>query len=282
VSSILKALKKLETEPTSKVVRRSMSLTLDTAGAARDNRPHRWARILLSLLATALVAGGGVYLFFFFQADYKTVGKRETSTAHVTVGTEDQVTVGSAATGTQTAATTDDAAHGNVRSREAGGRETALPPAERRRRVISATDQEHPVRKERAAVRRQGSSAPLADSAGKTLSDTGDKPGPADKIPGNADSSTAELTAKVQPLGAVAKEDQPNVGDHVLPRLETTDMHLQAITWGVRPRDRFALVNNTIIRSGESISGFVVDRIYEDYIVVSKGDERWRLEFRLR
>ena len=59
-------------------------------------------------------------------------------------------------------------------------------------------------------------------------------------------------------------------------------MHLQAITWGVRPQDRFALVNNTIIRPGESISGFVIDSIYEDYIVVSKGDERWRVEFRLR
>jgi hypothetical protein len=282
VSSILKALKKLETESTPKVVRQSMSHTLDTAGAARDHRPYRWARILLSLLATALVAGGGVFLFFFFQADYNTVEKKETSTTHVTVGTEDQKTAGSAGTGTRAAATNDDAAHGSVRSRAAGGRETALPPAGRRRRVVSATDQENSVSERRAAVRRPGSSAPLAYSAGKTPGDTGDKPGPADKIRGNADSSTAELTAKVQPPVAVAKEDQPNARDRALPRLETTDMHLQAITWGVRPQDRFALVNNTIIRPGESISGFVIDSIYEDYIVVSKGDERWRVEFRLR
>ena len=66
------------------------------------------------------------------------------------------------------------------------------------------------------------------------------------------------------------------------PRLDYSVLRLQAVTWAVDPRDRFALVDNTILRKGESVKGYVVDSIHEDHVVVRKGSEKWRVEFRLR
>ena len=68
----------------------------------------------------------------------------------------------------------------------------------------------------------------------------------------------------------------------VLPKLDYSILRLQAVTWAVAPQDRFALVDGTILRKGDSIKGFVVDSIQEDHIVVGKDGEQWRVEFRLR
>ena len=67
-----------------------------------------------------------------------------------------------------------------------------------------------------------------------------------------------------------------------LPRLDYAVLRLQAVTWAVDPQDRFVLVDNAILRKGETVKGFVVDSIHEDHVVVRKGSERWRVEFRLR
>jgi type II secretory pathway component PulC len=77
-------------------------------------------------------------------------------------------------------------------------------------------------------------------------------------------------------------EQQRQENPPKLPRLDYTVLRLQAVTWAVDPQDRFALVDNTILRKGESVKGFVIDSIHEEHVVVRKGSEKWRLEFRLR
>lgn len=65
-------------------------------------------------------------------------------------------------------------------------------------------------------------------------------------------------------------------------RLDDSILRLQAITWARSIEDRFALINDQIVRVGEPIGEFSVADIDEDHIIVQKGNERWRLEFRLR
>jgi hypothetical protein len=85
-------------------------------------------------------------------------------------------------------------------------------------------------------------------------------------------------------IGSTAKagDEQQRQERLKLPRLDYSVLRLQAVTWAVDPQDRFALVDNAILRKGESVKGFVVDSIHEGHIVVRKGSEKWRVEFRLR
>ncbi len=67
-----------------------------------------------------------------------------------------------------------------------------------------------------------------------------------------------------------------------LKRLDDSSMRLQAITWSNKPEDRFVLIDNIIVREGESVNGYFIERILEDYVEVKKGSGQWRIDFRLR
>jgi len=41
------------------------------------------------------------------------------------------------------------------------------------------------------------------------------------------------------------------------------------------------VVNNQIVREGQSVDGKLVERIAEDEIVVARGGKRWKIEFRI-
>jgi hypothetical protein len=105
------------------------------------------------------------------------------------------------------------------------------------------------------------------------------------------DSANSVTRIEIAPAADVHKNIVPTakVGDErqrqertELPRLDYSVLRLQAVTWAVDPQDRFVLVDNAILRKGETVKGFVVDSIHEDHVVVRKGSERWRVEFRLR
>jgi len=56
---------------------------------------------------------------------------------------------------------------------------------------------------------------------------------------------------------------------------------LQAIAWDPDAKKRFAVINNQIIRQGQSVGNKVVEHISEDEIIVARGSERWKIEFRI-
>jgi len=56
---------------------------------------------------------------------------------------------------------------------------------------------------------------------------------------------------------------------------------LQAIAWDPDARKRFAVINNQIVRQGQSVDGKLVERIAEDEIIVAQGGKRWKIEFRI-
>jgi len=105
------------------------------------------------------------------------------------------------------------------------------------------------------------------------------------------DSANSVTRIEIAPAADVHKNIVPTakVGDErqrqertKLPRLDNSVLRLQAVTWAVDQQDRFVLIDNAILRKGETVKGFVVDSIHEDHVVVRKGSERWRVEFRLR
>ena len=65
-----------------------------------------------------------------------------------------------------------------------------------------------------------------------------------------------------------------------IPKLKDPDMKLQAVTWSRTPQKRIAVINNRILREGEMVSGYLINTINQDDIVLSLDGKKWKLLFR--
>jgi hypothetical protein len=65
-------------------------------------------------------------------------------------------------------------------------------------------------------------------------------------------------------------------------RMMDDKLKLQAIAWSADAGRRMAVINNHIVREGESIEGFSVTQIRQEDVIVDDGSQPWRLEFGLK
>jgi general secretion pathway protein B len=102
---------------------------------------------------------------------------------------------------------------------------------------------------------------------------------PAAPEPETAATTPAEPaeSAAAEPQAITKKAPAPEI-----PVLNDPDMRLQAITWSKEPQKRLVILNNHILRQGETVSGYRIDRINQDDVVLSKGGEKWQLMFRIK
>jgi hypothetical protein len=96
-----------------------------------------------------------------------------------------------------------------------------------------------------------------------------------------------EITAKAPAeKGAVPVTEPPEVATKVkpiaIPVLNDPEMKLQAITWSKEPLKRIVVINNRILRQGETVSGYRIDTINQDDVELSNGGEKWQLVFRIK
>jgi hypothetical protein len=66
------------------------------------------------------------------------------------------------------------------------------------------------------------------------------------------------------------------------PRLDNAELKLQAIAWSNVAAERIAVINDRIVREGESVEGYSINQIRQDDVVVNDGAQSWQLEFGLR
>lgn len=67
-----------------------------------------------------------------------------------------------------------------------------------------------------------------------------------------------------------------------IPLLNDPEMKLQAITWSKDPQKRLAVINNSILRQGEAVSGYRIDAINQDDVVLNDRGKKWKIIFRIR
>ena len=235
MSSILKALKKLDKEPTPGIEVGSLATTLDPTKifkkSPKDRRPFRSVYLVLQVL----IITAGVILFGRYLLDNEQAEQPGLPGQDIDIIKEENATRNSGAHGV------------SVRT---------LPM--------------------------KGESVPgSGPSAHITTTESGrndtDRTREEAEINNSATRVEINPAINVPPVGVTTAVSPP-----LLPRLDYSILRLQAVTWAVDPQDRFALIDDVILRKGDSIKGFVVDSIQEDHIVVGKGGEKWRVEFRLR
>ena len=67
-----------------------------------------------------------------------------------------------------------------------------------------------------------------------------------------------------------------------IPLLSDPDVKLQSISWSEKPSKRLTVISNRIVREGETASGYVIVTINKDDVVLSQNGEQWRINFRTK
>ena len=67
-----------------------------------------------------------------------------------------------------------------------------------------------------------------------------------------------------------------------IPLLRDPEMKLQAITWSKDPQKRIVVINNRILREGETVSGYRIETINQDDIILGENGEKWKFLFRIK
>ena len=80
--------------------------------------------------------------------------------------------------------------------------------------------------------------------------------------------------------GLEAMDDPPN--SIFAKKIHNPGIKLHAISWTPDVKTRIAVINGSIVREGDTISSYRVYKINKDDIILSEGDELWRLAFRGR
>jgi hypothetical protein len=65
-------------------------------------------------------------------------------------------------------------------------------------------------------------------------------------------------------------------------RLNDSNIKLQALAWSADAARRMAVINGRIVREGESMDGYQINQIRQEDVVVSDGRQLWSLEFGLK
>lgn len=79
-------------------------------------------------------------------------------------------------------------------------------------------------------------------------------------------------------IHAVNEIQEPNE----IPLLSDNSLIINAIAWSNDPTKRLAVINSAIVRQGQTIGGFLVVDIEENQVIVQQSDKKWRVMFRLR
>ena len=66
------------------------------------------------------------------------------------------------------------------------------------------------------------------------------------------------------------------------PQLTDPDMLLQALTWSREPHKRIAVINNRILHEGETVSGYLLVAINQDDVILGREGKSWKLLFRTK
>ena len=67
-----------------------------------------------------------------------------------------------------------------------------------------------------------------------------------------------------------------------IPKLNDPEMKLQAVTWSKTAQKRIAVINNRILREEEMVSGYLIETINQDDVVLSQDGTKWKLVFRIK
>lgn len=282
MSSILKALKKLEQNPNegNPGIDLWQWKTDSEKAFGRGARRLRPRAIAFYVLFVSFLAVGGWLLlkYALLPAEKSQPGKpMPKAVAAISINMPAGVAPVPEKTDSETKANSTPRSRINTRKEKAAGEKTA---------VTSRTGVEVPEKKDGklpAVVNRTGAKTQLKPSAEKPGIDsksfqTTREPVSASGSPSqrrmpvlnNDDKAYPPPGRSYQPQAA----DKPAVVESSIP----TGFSVQAIAWSKIPAERIAVINGMVMREGGFVEGVQVTHIGMDEVSLKKGDKTWRLQ----
>ena len=259
MSSILKALKKLEHEATAPGEM--------TGRPGPGSAPARPRYVLYTSIVIGVILAVGVFLWIRYQPSVLTARTAEDAAPHQSLRTSVEKKQMPVPTAAPDDPETDDPDMDKPIERQSPDQ----PPT---------ADKEKPVKKE----------SPVEVAA--ETNDAASKQAPQDPVksesPEQAEAKTKTAPANTNlqaPPAAEEPETPPQPaeipsGAADTPILEDIGLEIQAISWDQTPSRRIAVINSRLCREGERINGFRILKINPDDIVVSNGKTTGTLIFR--
>ena len=94
--------------------------------------------------------------------------------------------------------------------------------------------------------------------------------------------SKKTITGKSVPSGKPASQAKKPVTTRKYDRMDDTKLKLQALAWFSDASKRMAVINSHIVREGGSVDGYQVTQIRRQDVVLNDGKKSWRLVFGLK
>jgi len=259
LSSILKALKKLERDPPDQDLYQAWSEQINHKEAVTGRVKKKWrtAKLLRSVLLVLLLAALGWLGFSQRQRLFQLASTAKTF--------ENQPNTGSKVADPGKQTDNDQTISRPVRP--------ALTTMETASRSAEAETRSPSPQPNRLSPRPKGPDSPASDSTTAPLKPVASVSRPAASPQGDAPSPPSRSSKKPSPRTKLPDS---------LTRLSQSSLKLQAIAWSDEVQKRLAVINGRILREGESVDGFVIKQIRRDDVVLSDGKESWKLEFGLQ
>ena len=103
-----------------------------------------------------------------------------------------------------------------------------------------------------------------------------------DVVPVEETSPEPAVQEEIITTAAVAPEPPVAAKEPEIPLLRDADLKLQSISWSKNPSKRLAVVSNRIVREGEMTSGYLIVAINKDDLILSQNGKKWRINFRIK
>jgi hypothetical protein len=283
LSSILKALKRVETESPPLPTYQSQSRPIDPKQALNSKTKKRWhlRRIIFLLLILAVIVGGAAVVFS--QRDLLIAGLSllfppDTPPGHKPV--ENRTGIYRAKIPTATPTPTQP--QRQVTRRPVGQIKPPAPTG-RDKKFQARSTSGNRRSADRTAVPRQAASTSRSPQP-KPKAKVNPLPKRVTRPSSTASLKKTKTEKKPQTVRPAAKRPQsvrPEPRQRY-DRINDDNLKLQALAWSDDADRRMVVINGHIVHEGESVDGYQILKIREEDVIIQQGGKSWKLEFGLQ
>ena len=280
MSSILKALKRIEVQSSHSDAAFTRPETSDTIGANNSITRRPWfipALITVSVVLLVIVATA---IILFNRRQPITAKKFPAGVS----GNQNEVPASSLEKSSIFRA--------KIPPRSKSPTESSPKKAQLAKNQMKLTDPAVAVKETPAKAPSKKSKAAVDQPASKpTPTITAARPETAARLKGTAQKSPPlkdrvdskkRAAARSVPSGKPATRAKKPDRTRTYDRIDDSKLKLQALAWFNDASKRMAVINSRIVREGGSVDGYQVTQIRRQDVVVSDGKKSWRLEFGLK
>jgi hypothetical protein len=274
LSSILKALRKIDEESPDLQSAPSLPRTFDARRSVNAHMRRRWfwVKIGSAVCIMTIMAAAGAFFLNHQQSIFSKPVAETSSTSKKDMLEMETPSEKSSVFRAKIAAESPQSAPGSPQTRQPVKKQPrALVPKEKIQKSGPATFELQP----KPEIVRESPGTPAARMVPQAK--TTDRKIPSPKMPKTDAPAAGSDTVKGETVAS-----PPTPAADAYDRIDDSNLKLQALAWFDDASKRMAVINDRIVREGESVDGYQIIQIRQEDVVVRDGSKSWLLKFDLK